>query len=149
MHSTYFGRVLFVGIPSVCPLIECMQTAHCRIDGVSWKSDSTQFGLCFLSMHSLCFGWPWTGIIHTEFTVDNGKRQWLFKIIDVGGQRTERRKWLHIFHGIDVVLYVMSLSAYDQVTYLMHSPTANLMILIWNFIHFGARNMMNFKIEIS
>merc|ERR1719216_475647 len=62
-----------------------------------------------------------TGIIHTQFEVDNGRRKWLFKLIDVGGQRTERRKWLHIFHGIDVVLYVMSLSAYDQVLYEDHT----------------------------
>ena len=45
----------------------------------------------------------------------NGREKWLFKIIDVETQRAERRKWLHIFHGIDVVLYVMDLSAYDQV----------------------------------
>eukprot|EP01083_Nonionella_stella_P288033 980374_1 len=62
-----------------------------------------------------------TGIIQTEFTMDNGNKEWLFKITDVGGQRAERRKWLHVFSGIDVVIYVMSLSAYDQVLYEDHN----------------------------
>merc|ERR1712130_825176 len=62
-----------------------------------------------------------TGIVHTEFVVKNGSKEWIFKMIDVGGQRAERRKWLHVFSGIDVVIYVMSLSAYDQVLYEDHN----------------------------
>mmetsp|Transcript_34855 Transcript_34855/g.30686 ORF Transcript_34855/g.30686 Transcript_34855/m.30686 type:complete len:497 (-) Transcript_34855:155-1645(-) len=62
-----------------------------------------------------------TGIIQTEFFVENGRNKWLFKITDVGGQRAERRKWLHVFAGVDVVIYVMSLSAYDQVLYEDHN----------------------------
>ena len=54
--------------------------------------------------------------------MDYGKSSsWLFKMIDVGGQRAERRKWLHVFTGIDVVIYVLSLSAYDQVLYEDHT----------------------------
>ena len=34
---------------------------------------------------------------------------------DVGGQRSERRKWLHLFHGVDVVVYVADISSYDVV----------------------------------
>ena len=34
---------------------------------------------------------PWPGIVEQEFTVE-GQRLRLF---DVGGQRNERRKWLH------------------------------------------------------
>eukprot|EP01084_Bolivina_argentea_P042776 78855_1 len=62
-----------------------------------------------------------TGVIHSEFSVNHGNRCWLFKIIDVGGQRAERRKWLHVFSGIDVVIYVMSLSAFDQVLFEDHN----------------------------
>eukprot|EP01084_Bolivina_argentea_P089731 161851_1 len=62
-----------------------------------------------------------TGIVNTSFrTVDTRGKEWLFKMTDVGGQRAERRKWLHVFAGINVVLYVMSLSGYDQVLYEDH-----------------------------
>lgn len=33
---------------------------------------------------------------------------------DVGGQRSERRKWLAIFESVDVLLFVIAISEYDQ-----------------------------------
>jgi len=39
-----------------------------------------------------------------------------FKMIDVGGQRTERRKWIHFFDKIlNAIIFCVSLSEYDQV----------------------------------
>ena len=37
-----------------------------------------------------------------------------FTIVDVGGQRNERQKWVHQFSIVDAVLFVASLSCYDQ-----------------------------------
>lgn len=37
-----------------------------------------------------------------------------FRVIDVGGQRNERRKWLHHFEGVTSILYVTALSDYNQ-----------------------------------
>lgn len=34
--------------------------------------------------------------------------------MDVGGQRTERRKWLHCFEGVNAVAFVVAISEYDQ-----------------------------------
>ena len=33
---------------------------------------------------------------------------------DKGGQRAERRKWIHLFQGVQSIIYVVSLSEYDQ-----------------------------------
>lgn len=52
-----------------------------------------------------------TGISETRFKV-NGHR---FLLVDVGGQRNERRKWIHCFDKVTAVLFVAALSEYDQV----------------------------------
>ena len=35
-------------------------------------------------------------------------------IIDVGGQRTERKKWIHSFENVNTLLFFASLSEFDQ-----------------------------------
>ena len=36
-------------------------------------------------------------------------------MFDVGGQRSERKKWIHVFDTVHVVLFLVSISGYDQV----------------------------------
>jgi hypothetical protein len=33
----------------------------------------------------------------------------------VGGQKTERRKWIHCFEDVMAILFIIALSGYDQV----------------------------------
>lgn len=35
-------------------------------------------------------------------------------MFDVGGQRSERKKWVHCFEGVHCLLFVAALSGYDQ-----------------------------------
>jgi len=51
-----------------------------------------------------------TGIKEQEFELN--KRT--FRIVDVGGQRNERSKWIHCFHSVTGVIFVCALNAYDQ-----------------------------------
>lgn len=34
--------------------------------------------------------------------------------MDVGGQRTERRKWIHCFEKVTSIIFLAALSEYDQ-----------------------------------
>jgi len=34
--------------------------------------------------------------------------------LDVGGQRNERKKWIHCFQGVTAVIFCVALSEYDQ-----------------------------------
>jgi GTPase SAR1 family protein len=51
-----------------------------------------------------------TGIIETAFKV--GKLT--YRVVDVGGQRSERRKWIQCFDDVRAVLFVCALSGYDM-----------------------------------
>jgi len=37
------------------------------------------------------------------------------RIVDVGGQRSERRKWIHCFEDVTVIFFIVAISEYDQV----------------------------------
>jgi len=51
-----------------------------------------------------------TGIEEANFTFEDLS----FQMLDVGGQRSERRKWIHCFDCVTAVIFVVSLSEYDQ-----------------------------------
>jgi GTPase SAR1 family protein len=51
------------------------------------------------------------GIEEAEFMFESVK----FRMVDVGGQRSERRKWIHCFDHVSAVIFCVALSEYDQV----------------------------------
>ena len=51
-----------------------------------------------------------TGIVETSFK----SGVVTYQLFDVGGQRSERRKWLHCFDDVKAVLFVVALSGYDM-----------------------------------
>jgi hypothetical protein len=54
---------------------------------------------------------PTTGVTQTDFIMD----KLLFKMFDVGGQRGERKKWIHYFDDVTAILYIAAMSEFDQV----------------------------------
>ncbi|KAM4710013.1 guanine nucleotide-binding protein subunit alpha-15-like [Discoglossus pictus] len=53
---------------------------------------------------------PTTGINEYCFTVEKVN----LRIVDVGGQKSERKKWIHAFENLKALIYLASLSEYDQ-----------------------------------
>jgi len=51
-----------------------------------------------------------TGVIDQKFTIKKN----IFHVFDVGGQRSERKKWMHCFDSVTAVIFVASLSCYDE-----------------------------------
>jgi len=64
-----------------------------------------------------------TGIVTTEFDQKNldSKEEWdqfiHFQVIDVGGQRAERRKWMHCFDDVRAICFVVNLAGYNMVLF--------------------------------
>ncbi|XP_029940394.1 guanine nucleotide-binding protein subunit alpha-14-like [Salarias fasciatus] len=54
---------------------------------------------------------PTTGIIEYPFDLSRV----VFRMVDVGGQRSERRKWIHCFEGVTSIIFLAAISEYDQV----------------------------------
>lgn len=50
------------------------------------------------------------GITETTFNL----RDHEMLMVDVGGQKSERRKWIHCFQDVTSILFLVSLSGYDQ-----------------------------------
>jgi len=51
-----------------------------------------------------------TGIMECKLEYEN----FHIKVVDVGGQRSERKKWIHSFENVHCVLFVAAISEYDQ-----------------------------------
>lgn len=54
-----------------------------------------------------------TGITETVFTID----KLIYRLMDVGGQRSERKKWIHCFEDVTTLLFLVAISEYDQVLF--------------------------------
>lgn len=57
---------------------------------------------------------PTKGIHEYDFEIKNVP----FKMVDVGGQRSERRRWFECFDSVTSILFLVSSSEYDQVSQL-------------------------------
>ncbi|KAK0418594.1 hypothetical protein QR680_013659 [Steinernema hermaphroditum] len=52
-----------------------------------------------------------TGVVEYHFSYKDLK----FKMFDVGGQRSERKKWIHCFEGVTAIIFCVAMSEYDMV----------------------------------
>ncbi|KAI1728039.1 g-protein alpha subunit domain-containing protein [Ditylenchus destructor] len=63
-----------------------------------------------------------TGVVEVKFKIKDLD----FRVFDVGGQRSERRKWIHCFDNVESIIFITAISEYDQV--LFEDETTNRMI---------------------
>jgi guanine nucleotide-binding protein subunit alpha len=60
-----------------------------------------------------------SGIFDTRFQMEDLD----IHLFDVGGQRSERKKWIHCFDNVTAIIFCVALSEYDQT--LLESPNQN------------------------
>jgi len=86
-----------------------------------------------------------TGIVETEFVIE----EYQFKMLDVGGQRNERKKWIHCFENVTAVIFVAAMNEYDQLLFEDHQTnrlheSLNLFSEICNSRWFRNKSMILF-----
>ncbi|KAK3365828.1 guanine nucleotide binding protein, alpha subunit [Lasiosphaeria ovina] len=72
-----------------------------------------------------------TGITETVFDLG----QLTYRMFDVGGQRSERKKWIHCFENVGCLLFLVAISGYDQC--LLEDKDGNQMneaLMLWESI---------------
>ena len=40
-----------------------------------------------------------------------------YRVFDIGGQRSERQKWIHCFKDVTAILFLVAISEYDQLLF--------------------------------
>uniref|UniRef100_A0A7E4WCR5 G-protein alpha subunit n=1 Tax=Panagrellus redivivus TaxID=6233 RepID=A0A7E4WCR5_PANRE len=84
--------------------------------------DSTKFFLDAIDRISAPSGYTPTvaDVLHLrQVTIGVSEMQYTYKdlefrIFDVGGQKTERRKWIHVFDNVTALFFIAAISEYDQ-----------------------------------
>ncbi|KAL2078084.1 hypothetical protein ACEWY4_025769 [Coilia grayii] len=85
---------------------------------------------------------PTKGIHEYEFEIKNVP----FKMVDVGGQRSERRRWFECFDSVTSILFLTSSSEYDQV--LMEDRQTNRLMESLNIFETIVNNRVFAKVSI-
>ncbi|XP_078428037.1 G protein alpha subunit 1 [Wolffia australiana] len=57
-----------------------------------------------------------TGVAELQFSPvgEKKKKGEMYSVFDAGGQRNERRRWIHLFEGVSAVIFCAAISEYDQ-----------------------------------
>ncbi|GAA5994898.1 hypothetical protein JCM5350_000832 [Sporobolomyces pararoseus] len=72
-----------------------------------------------------------TGIREERFEVEGTN----LLVVDVGGQRSERKKWMHLFEDCKLVIFVAAISEYDQFLYEDEAqPRMSETLMLWESI---------------
>nr|XP_057921337.1 guanine nucleotide-binding protein subunit alpha-12a isoform X3 [Doryrhamphus excisus] len=82
------------------------------------------------------------GIVEHDFFI----KKIPFKMVDVGGQRSQRQKWFQCFDGITSILFMVSSSEYDQV--LMEDRRTNRLVESMNIFETIVNNKLFLNVSI-
>ncbi|GMR62440.1 hypothetical protein PMAYCL1PPCAC_32635, partial [Pristionchus mayeri] len=97
IQATYVRRFQF-------PLLDC---AKYVLDNISRIGETNYVPTTQDVLHCR---FRTVGITELEFE----HRRLFFQMVDVGGQRNERRKWIHVFDNVDMLMFVCALSDFDM-----------------------------------
>jgi len=117
-HSTTSLKIHGAGVKRLClNMFKDILRSRVRTTGIVEESfvAKTNTTRCCVLGNIPC------SLIFVRYVIE-GKE---FVVIDVGGQRNERKKWIHCFEDVTAIIFIAALSAYDSV--LFEDSTTNRM----------------------
>ena len=67
-----------------------------------------------------------------------------FRMVDVGGQRSERRKWIHCFENVTSIMFLVALSEYDQIL----AEADSQVVVLTPVTIYAIYNVLNIKLHM-
>lgn len=86
-----------------------------------------------------------TGITETTFVIGD----LTYRMFDVGGQRSERKKWIHCFENVTAIIFLVAISEYDQVLIEDETVVSNSFFVFASQIAFYIFKLTNMKLAES
>ena len=87
------------------------ESGHKESSKLTLKSMESSLGL-LLNQFAICISFLLLSEIRAIYPVSVFRNS--YRMFDVGGQRSERRKWIHCFEDVRAILFVSALSGYDM-----------------------------------
>ncbi|ETO05169.1 hypothetical protein RFI_32228 [Reticulomyxa filosa] len=110
----FYDKSEVVMSPEYVPTDEDIIKARVRTTGVFVQKDLFFFDLFKKKNRLDWFIYKYkSGVVNYSYTNKDGT----FHITDVGGQRSERKKWIHQFEDVAAVIFLMALNHYNAVLY--------------------------------
>lgn len=120
-NCSFFSQVRRIGADDYTPSVQDVLRARSKTTGIS----ETRFNMGQLSIQYVGSSFSVEQICIFFFLIvrDHKISANLFFMIsstlnsmfDVGGQRSERKKWIHCFEAVTSIIFCVALSEYDQV----------------------------------
>lgn len=118
--NSFFSQVRRIGADDYTPSVQDVLRARSKTTGIS----ETRFNMGQLSIQYVgsSLSVEQTYIFFSLIVRDHKISANLFllsstlnSMFDVGGQRSERKKWIHCFEAVTSIIFCVALSEYDQV----------------------------------
>jgi len=65
------------------------------------------------------------------------------RLCDIGGQRSERKKWIHCFEGVTAIIFLVALSEYD----LCLAEDQEIVSSVFQVVHISLAKLSLFKLN--
>lgn len=96
--------------PNYLPTDQDVLRSRVKTTGITYVLEKVHIAIA----HELTFTSALFPVLsETHFQIGDLK----YKLFDVGGQRSERKKWIHCFENVTAIIFLVAISEYDQLLY--------------------------------